>query len=210
MYINEKMSKNVVSVKADSLVSKAYQLMVETKHSKLPVVDDENKLVGIITDRLIEEVNPHRATSLSEYEINHLLSKIKVMEIMNTGVFKIKENSFIEDAALIMKENKISFLPVINDDNKVSGIVSRTDVFKAFIDVLGIKATGTRISIKSDKIAEIVSLISNENIEILSLTNVKLNDKSELVIKVSALELEKLMEKLKSNDYEVTSVIKHH
>lgn len=210
MYINEKMSKNVVSVKADSLVSKAYQLMVETKHSKLPVVDDENKLVGIITDRLIEEVNPHRATSLSEYEINHLLSKIKVMEIMNTGVFKIKENSFIEDAALIMKENKISFLPVINDENKVSGIVSRTDVFKAFIDVLGIKATGTRISIKSDKIAEIVSLISNENIEILSLTNVKSNDKGELVIKIAALELEKLMEKFKSNGYEVTSVITQH
>lgn len=206
MYINEKMSKNVVSVKADSTVSKAYGIMTEAKHSKLPVVDDDNKLVGIITDRIIEEVNPDKATSLSEYEINHLLSKIKVREIMNTGVFKIRENACIEEAALILKENKISFLPVVNNNNQVVGITGRTDIFKAFLDMLGVKNQGARITVKTNNISNVVDIVVSENIEILSL----INNNEEITLKLASLEVDKLVSKLNDGGFEVLAVVKQH
>ncbi|MFR5772541.1 MAG: CBS domain-containing protein [Lachnospirales bacterium] len=68
------------------------------------------KLIGLVTEKLLAEVNPSSATSLSVYEINYLLSKTKVQDIMKTGIFKINKDALIEDAAIIMKENRISSL----------------------------------------------------------------------------------------------------
>lgn len=214
MYIYEKMSKNLVTVKPDWPVSKAYQLMTETKHSQLPVVDDNNKLLGLITEKLLAEVNPSTATSLSVYEINYLLTKTKVKDIMKTGVFKINQNAIIEDAALIMKENRIGSLPVIDDDDKAVGIVTRVDIFKAFIDILGVKSTGTRIAIRAKDdigiIADITTIIASFGIDIRNISNFTDNEHLELIIKVRSLETDELVRALKDKGYEVISVVKQH
>lgn len=209
MYVYEKMSKNIVTANPEWSVSKAYQLMNETKHSRLPVVDESNRVVGFITEKILQEVNPSNATSLSMYEINYLLSKTKVRDIMRTGVFKISKNATVEEAALIIKENKVGSLVVV-DEEQVVGIVTRSDVFRAFIDLLNLKTVGTRLELKLDDsikdISEIVAVVSNNNMEILSMSNLK----SVLAIKVAGTDTEKLVQDLKNKNFEVMSVIKQH
>ncbi|WP_317366319.1 CBS and ACT domain-containing protein [uncultured Tyzzerella sp.] len=210
MFIYEKMTKNVVSVKPDYSVSKAFQILTESRHSQLPVVDDNNKLTGLLTEKLLAEVNPSKATSLSVYEINYLLSKTKVCDIMRTGVFKVNQNALIEDAALIMKENHIGSLPVVDDDNNLVGIVTRVDIFKAFIDILGVKVPGTRLSLKaSDKVgelAEISQIIANHNVNVKNISNFATSFGSEIIIKLDSFETDDIINDLKQKGYEILSV----
>lgn len=210
MFIYEKMTKNVHSVKPEYSVSKAFQILTEKGHSQLPVIDENNKLIGLVTEKLLAEVNPSKATSLSVYEINYLLSKTKVSDIMKTGVFKINQNRLIEDAALIMKENRISSLPVVDDENNLVGIVTRIDIFKAFIDILGVKVPGTRISIKASEkvgeLAEISQLIAKHNINIKNISNFVTSFGIEIIMKLDSFETSELVEDLKAKGYEILSV----
>ena len=139
MYVSERMTRYPATVMPNYSVSKAYQIMTEGHYSQLPVVDSDNKLIGLVTEKLLAEVNPSSATSLSVYEINYLLSKTKVQDIMKTGIFKINKDALIEDAAIIMKENRISSLPVVEGDNYLAGIITRTDIFKHLLILWGLK-----------------------------------------------------------------------
>ena len=214
MYVYERMTRNPSTVEPDYSVSKAFQLMTETKHSQLPVIDNNNKLIGLVTEKLLAEVNPSKATSLSVYEINYLLSKTKVKDIMKTGIFKINQNALIEDAALTMKENRIGSLPVVDDNDYLVGIVTRVDIFKAFIDIMGVKVPGTRIGIRVVDsigiIADITNIIKSHNIDIRHISNFNMNDHVELTIKVSSLEVDDLLKDLKSKGYDIISVTQQH
>lgn len=210
MYVYERMSSNVSTVEPDFSVSKAFQIMTDTKHSQLPVVDSSNKLLGLVTEKLLAEVNPSKATSLSVYEINYLLSKTKVKDIMRTGIFKINKDKLIEDAALIMKENRIGSLPVVDDDNTLVGIVTRVDIFKAFIEIMGVKVPGTRIALKAPdsvgKIADITNIIANYNINIKHISNFVNKDHLEIIIKLETENTDNVVEDLKAKGYEILSV----
>lgn len=214
MYVSERMTRYPATVMSNYSVSKAYQIMTEGHYSQLPVVDSDNKLIGLVTEKLLAEVNPSSATSLSVYEINYLLSKTKVQDIMKTGIFKINKDALIEDAAIIMKENRISSLPVVEGDNYLAGIITRTDIFKAFIDIMGVKATGTRIAITTeDKVgvlADITSILAQHNINIRNITDISENGKSEITIKVRSLDATAAVEDIKAKGYNVTSVITVH
>ena len=133
---------------------------------------------------------------------------------MKTGIFKINKDALIEDAAIIMKENRISSLPVIEGDNYLAGIITRTDIFKAFIDIMGVKATGTRIAITTeDKVgvlADITSILAEHNINIRNITDISENGKSEITIKVRSLDASAAIEDIKAKGYNVTSVITVH
>ena len=202
MYVSERMTRYPATVMPNYSVSKAYQIMTEGHYSQLPVVDSDNKLIGLVTEKLLAEVNPSSATSLSVYEINYLLSKTKVQDIMKTGIFKIN------------KDNRISSLPVIEGDNYLAGIITRTDIFKAFIDIMGVKATGTRIAITTeDKVgvlADITSILAEHNINIRNITDISENGKSEITIKVRSLDASAAIEDIKAKGYNVTSVITVH
>lgn len=210
MFVYERMTKNVNTVEPEFSVSKAFQILTENKHSQLPVVDSEGKVIGLITEKLLAEVNPSKATSLSVYEINYLLSKTKVKDIMKTGIFKIHKDKLIEDAALIMKENRIGSLPVIDDDNYLVGIVTRVDIFSAFIEIMGVKDPGTRLTIKvKDEIgtiAAISSIIKDFNINIKHISNFSDDAHMELIIKLSTTDAGALVEELKNKGFEVMSV----
>lgn len=210
MYVYERMSTNVATVEPDFSVSKAFQIMTDTHHSQLPVIDQSNKLIGLITEKLLAEVNPSKATSLSVYEINYLLSKTKVKDIMRTGIFKIHKDKLIEDAALVMKENRIGSLPVIDDENNLVGIVTRVDIFKAFIEIMGVKEPGSRISLKApDKIgiiAEITKVIANHDINIKHISNFINKDHLEIIMKLETIETDSVIAELKEKGYEILSV----
>lgn len=209
MYVHERMTRRPTVVMPDYSVAKAYQLMKEGRFSQLPVVDGDNKLIGLVTEKLLAEVNPSSATSLSVYEINYLLSKTKVKDIMKTGIFKIDKNSLLEDAALVMKENRISSLPV-TDGEYLVGIITRTDIFRAFIDIMGVKATGTRIAIsavdKTGVFAEITQIFASYGIDIRNISNINENGRLEMVVKVRSFDVEKAIEDIKAKGYIIESV----
>ncbi|MDO4300228.1 MAG: CBS and ACT domain-containing protein [Clostridia bacterium] len=209
MYVHERMTRRPTVVMPDYSVAKAYQLMKEGRFSQLPVVDSDNKLIGLVTEKLLAEVNPSSATSLSVYEINYLLSKTKVKDIMKTGIFKINKNALLEDAALVMKENRISSLPV-TDGEYLVGIITRTDIFRAFIDIMGVKAEGTRVAIsaadKTGVFAEITQIFASYGIDIRNISNINENGRLEMVVKVRSFDVEKAIEDIKAKGYIIESV----
>ena len=209
MYVHERMTRRPTVVLPDYSVAKAYQLMQEGRFSQLPVVDDDNKLIGLVTEKLLAEINPSSATSLSVYEINYLLNKTKVRDIMKTGVYKIDKNALLEDAALVMKENRISSLPV-TDGEYLVGIITRTDIFRAFIDIMGVKAQGTRIAITSEDktgvFAEITQIFASYGIDIRNISNINENGKLEMTVKVRSYDVDKAIEDIKAKGYTIESV----
>ena len=205
------MNGNAVTADPDFSVSKAFQIMTNTKHSRLPVVDSNGRLLGLITEKLLAEVNPSKAISLNFYEINYLLSKTKVKDVMKTGIFKINKNRLIEEAAVIMKENQIGMLPVTDENEILAGVITRMDIFKAFIEMMGIKAKGTRLTIKtkhgSSDISDIVNIISVHNINILHISSFNNKSYTETVIKLETNKSDSVINELKNKGYEILSVI---
>ena len=145
MFVNERMSHPVISIHPDLTIQDALALMKEEGIRRLPVVDKNGKLKGIVTEQDLLQASPSDATSLSIWELNYLLSKIDVSEIMNKDVITIDEKTPVEEAARIMSDNKIGGLPVLKNDEMV-GIITETDLFKLFLELLGAREKGVRIT----------------------------------------------------------------
>jgi acetoin utilization protein AcuB len=139
------MSTDVISVGEETSMMKASVLMKENGIRRLPVVR-RGRLVGIVTDTDLKEASPSKATTLDIYEINYLLSEIKVKELMSTDVIYVKPDETIEFAAVLMLENKISGLPVINDQQQLIGVITETDIFKALVHITGVYSGDTQFA----------------------------------------------------------------
>jgi len=137
MLVKGWISNQVISVDEETSMMKAYVLMKENNIRRLPVVR-KGKLVGIVTDTDLKEACPSTATTLDIYEINYLLSEIKVKESMSKDVVYVKPDETVEFAAILMLENKISGLPVVNDQRNLIGVITQTDIFKALIHISGV------------------------------------------------------------------------
>ena len=144
MLVGERMSRPVITVTADSPIMEAFDLLKRDKIRRAPVIKD-GKMVGIISDHDLLNASPSQATTLSVYELPYLLGKIKVQDVMSTQVISVTEDTPIEEAARIMADNKIGGLPVVQD-NKVVGIITETDLFKIFLELLGAREPGIRVA----------------------------------------------------------------
>jgi CBS domain-containing protein len=134
MMIRELMSGGLVTVSPEAPVTRARDLMAGEKIRHLPVIGPGGGLAGIVTDRDIRLNLPSRATSLSAHEINHLLSKLTVGEIMTRSVITIGPDASAREGARLMLEHKIGALPVL-DDGRLVGIITETDIVRAFLRV---------------------------------------------------------------------------
>ena len=212
MVVSERMSKHVATVTPENSVATAFKVLKERRHSQLPVIDDKGKLVGLVTEKLLTEVSPSKATSLSVYELNYLLSKTKVSYIMKTDIFTTTPDTIIEEAALIMKTNDIGSLPVVDEGNILVGIVTRLDIFSAFIDIMGVNEKGTRIVITVDDkmgtLADISQIIKQFGVNITHISNYKSNDDTEILLKINTTEVEDLISALEKNNYKILSLTK--
>jgi acetoin utilization protein AcuB len=148
MYIKDHMTRNPITVTKDVSLTQATNIMGTNKFHRLPVVDDKGHLIGLVTGGLVEESSGARNTSLSIYELNYLLNRTKVEDIMIKDVVTIGPDEFLEEAALRMENHGISVLPVVDEENKVIGIITEKDIFKAFVDLMGYTIQGTRFVIK--------------------------------------------------------------
>lgn len=160
MLVGQRMSQPVITIHPDLAVQDALNLMRKENIRRFPVVTDSGALVGIVSERDLLHASPSNATSLSVWELNYLISKIKVASIMSSKVVTVTEDTPVEEAARIMADNKIGGLPV-ERDAKVVGIITETDLFKLFLELLGARETGTRLTaLVTDVPGELAKLTS--------------------------------------------------
>jgi acetoin utilization protein AcuB len=131
------MTADVITVCEGTPMMKASIIMKEKNIRSLPVLNNQGKLVGIVTDRDLKDASPSKATSLDVYELNYLISSINVESIMSRDLVFVRSDETVEFASILMLENKISSLPVINHIDSLVGIVTQTDIFKALISIAG-------------------------------------------------------------------------
>ncbi|HLC01487.1 MAG TPA: CBS domain-containing protein [Anaerolineales bacterium] len=160
MLVGQRMSQPVITIHPDMAVQDALNLMRKENIRRFPVVTDSGALVGIVSERDLLHASPSNATSLSVWELNYLISKIKVASVMSSKVVTVTEDTPVEEAARIMADNKIGGLPV-ERDAKVVGIITETDLFKLFLELLGARETGTRLTaLVTDVPGELAKLTS--------------------------------------------------
>lgn len=157
MLVKERMSKPVISVPPEMPILDAMKLLQQEKIRRAPVIK-EGKMVGIISEKDLLNAAPSDATTLSVWEINYLMSKIKVRDVMTHEVRTIDVETPIEEAARIMADNKIGGLPVTRD-GRVVGLITETDLFKVLLELMGAREPGLRVTaIVPDKLGELAAL----------------------------------------------------
>ena len=144
MLIKGRMSTPVITVEPNLPIMDALELMKSKGIRRTPVMKD-GKLVGIISDKDLLNAAPSDATSLSVWELNYLLGKVTVAEIMTKDVFTVTEDTPIEEAAYLMAANKIGGLPVMSDGHLV-GLITETDLFRIFLELMGAQQDGVRVT----------------------------------------------------------------
>jgi acetoin utilization protein AcuB len=190
------MTPNPVAVTPQQTVAEAFAMLRENNIRRLPVVD-KGKLVGIITDRDLREVSPSPATSLSIFEINYLLSKMTISKVIKKQkLITIWPDAYLEEAALLMRENAIGALPVV-ENGALVGIITESNIFDAFIQIMGLNEPGTRLNLtvedKPGVLAKIVDTIFKHGGDISHLTVL---EKGMLVIQLRNEDADAIVEDL--------------
>jgi acetoin utilization protein AcuB len=147
MLVKEVMSPNPIVIEPDMPVTKAQRLMKEDNIRHLPVVREGKGLVGLITRDALNRALPSELSSLTIWEINHQLGKIKVRDVMVKKVITVTERRTVEEAAQIMIEKKIGSLPVMRDSVLV-GIVTDIDLLAALSNLMGWRQPGVRVTLQ--------------------------------------------------------------
>ena len=130
--VRDWMSSNLITVTPKTSLHDAHALMKEHHVRRLPVVEN-GKLVGIIAMVDVVHAEPSKATTLSIFELNYLLAKVTIDQIMTRDVVTVQANATIRDAAKIMLERDVSGLPVL-DGNSLAGIITESDIFRVLIE----------------------------------------------------------------------------
>jgi CBS domain-containing protein len=131
--VSDWMTRDVITIAPETTLKNAHDIMNDKNIRRLPVVSD-SKVVGIVTLGDIRGAEPSQATSLSIWEVNHLLAELKVDEIMSSKVASIQQTEILGDAAKIMLEKKFSGLPVVDEEDHLVGIITESDIFRLVVN----------------------------------------------------------------------------
>lgn len=204
MLVKERMVSPAITVTPETSFQDALKLMRDHKFRRIPVVDSNCKLVGIVSERDLLHASPSPATSLSVWEVNYLLWKLKVADIMTHHVITIAPDAPIEDAANLMLTRKIGGLPVVDHENKVLGVITETDIFKAFAELMGSGEKGLRLTIKipsgSGTLAKLSQAIFEAGGLIISVGSLdrESDGERELIVKVRGVTKDKIVSVLEA------------
>ncbi len=186
MLVRDRMTSPVVTVGPKSSIHDALAVMKEKGIRRLPVLKGQT-LVGIVTWTDLMRASPSPATSLSVWEISYLLMKAPVSEVMSKSVITTSPGATIEEVAVQMRQHKIGGLPVV-EDGGVVGIITESDIFDAFIDLMGLNRGGTRLTVQiEDRIGaleEVVRVIRDCQVNIRSLAAYVLDGTAQAVIRL--------------------------
>lgn len=185
MLVKNWMTKDVITVTPDTTLLKITRILKENNIRRVPVLNSKGDILGMVTDRDVKDSSPSKATSLDMYEMHYLLAEIKAADIMTPNPIVIKDTDTIEKAAMIMLDNKIGGLPVVDDKNKLTGIVSDQDIFKALVIITGVREGGIQLGFsianKQGAMKPVFDLIRQHDGRIISVLSSN-NDKGERTI----------------------------
>ncbi len=136
------MTKDPVSVLPTTSLSKCQKLLKMHNIRRLPVVDEDNHVVGIISDRDVKSASPSKASSLEVHEMQYLLAEVKARDIMTPNPVTVRSNETISSVAMLMQDRKIGGLPVVDNNNCLIGIITDQDIFKVLVDISGARIRG--------------------------------------------------------------------
>jgi acetoin utilization protein AcuB len=144
MFVGERMSRPVICVSPEDSINEVLA-MFRNEHIRRAPVMREGKLVGIVSERDLLNASPSSATTLSVWEMNYLISKVKVKDVMTKKIITVDADTPIEEAARIMADKKIGGLPVMSSD-KVVGMITETDLFKILLELMGARQKALRVT----------------------------------------------------------------
>lgn len=205
MVVRNVMTSNPFTVSPDTTIAEALAIMREKGIRRLPVMKG-GKLIGIVTKRRLLEVSPSPATTLSVFEMNYLLAKTVVKDIMTKNVLTVSPDALLEQAAVLMADNNIGGLPVI-DNGRLVGIITEKDIFQSFVEILGFRDAGSRICIdygdnRPGVLASLSTLMADMGINISHVAIYK----NEIIFRVNTHNIDALITSLKDKGFAVTSV----
>ena len=164
MYVAQIMSRPVDTVTADLKLSQVAKLMRDKGRRFLPVVDGDGRLVGLVSHRELERAEPSSITTLSVGEVNYLMAKVKVAQVMRAQVISCGPDTLVEEAGQLMRDRRIGCLPVVEGERLV-GIITDDDILDFLLDITGchLKDT-TRIAVHlADRTGELAKLLTAVN-----------------------------------------------
>jgi len=204
MLVRDRMSSPVVSVTPEMPFQDALMLMHERRFRRLPVTDTKGKLVGIVAERDLLYASASPATSLSVWELNYLLSKLKIRELMTKKVITTTPDTTIEGAALLMRAKRIGGLPVVDDNHRPVGIITETDIFNTLVEMFGGGQAGLRLTLEVPHGKGVLAQLSQAIFElggnIISVGSFNLNGPGDdgLVLKVQDVRRDQLVDTLEA------------
>ena len=167
MFVSRTMTRKVITIDQEASILDAQERLAKNKIRHLPVIDKDRRLIGIITDRDIRSALPFHSLMEHGSEKESVL-EFKVKDVMTKDPTSISPTYTIQDALLLIQNLKVGALPVVDDDQKLKGIISVRDLLRAFINVLGIGEPGTLLCIlveeKIGQLKKIVDAITAESI----------------------------------------------
>ncbi|MEA3407163.1 MAG: CBS and ACT domain-containing protein [Chloroflexota bacterium] len=211
MLVKERMSRHPITIRPDVSLHDALKLMREEGIRRLPVLDKNGKLVGIVLEKDLLYASPSPATTLSVYEMNYLISKIKVEELMTRNVIVVEEDCPLEEAARIMMDNDVGGVPVMRGDTLV-GMITESDLFKTFTELLGSRVWGLRVTIKVQEgrgvLARLTEALASHGGNIVTLGTFWGDDPTnrEIAFKVQGIDRDKMEEILRDLDAELVDL----
>ena len=191
MTVSKNMTINPVTTTPDMGVFEAFELMKSEGVQRLPVLDGDRNLVGIISEKNITSAAADKEVSIVEFAL--LLSKIKVGDVMTKEVITVSVDDPVEMAARKMSDNDISILPVVDNNGKLVGVVSRSDLFRLLLELFGTRHYGIRVTfrIKDQKgvIAKLAIALEKIGANIVSIGNLDSDQGySTIIMKINGVE----------------------
>jgi acetoin utilization protein AcuB len=213
MLVQHWMTRDVVTVEADIPFLEARLILKEKNIRHLPVVE-RGKLIGVVTDRDLKEAAPSGATSLDIYEVNYLLLKMKIRDLIKHAPITVKPTNSVEKAALLMHDHKIGCLPVVDETGTLVGLITETDLLGVMVEILGYKDKGTRIAFEipdsPEACQELVHVLRDFRLDFRSIVSTALHTRPgyrDFVIRVTGEQTDALVKELKEKYGEGVSVL---
>ncbi len=212
MLVKTRMSSFPITIGKYESIDTAAKIMHDNKIRHMPVMEN-NELIGLLSYTDIMRAMPSKISTLEQHEATYLFSTIKVKDALpeKQKVITIEEGACIEEAALMMRAYKIGALPVLNSDGKLVGICTENDIFDAFIDLMGVRSSGARITVeigeKPGQIAEVTEVIRSFNGNITKIAMFpKEGDELRytMVVRMKAPDIKPIIETLKVHGFQVS------
>ena len=211
MLVKDRMSPNPVTVTTDTSLKKALDLVRSSPFRHLPVLDENGKLVGIVTEKSLVYASPTSSTTLSVFEVDYILSRTKVGQVIQGEVVVVRPDLPIEEAARMMIDHRIGCLPVVEDD-ELLGIISDTDIFRVFVEGLGGGHPSLRITVvipeEVGSLAHITSCLASlgGNIHSLGMFWGKRAEDRVIAFRLEGVDRETALEALEADGIQVVGV----